>query len=481
MRAAVYTRISLDRTGEELGVTRQRDDCLALAGQRGWDVVADLDDNNVSAAGKVTRGGFEAVLSGIETGAYGAVIAWNLDRLTRNRRDTVRLIETGQRHGTIIALVRGSDYDLSTPGGRMTADILASVARNEIEVKGDRQRSAIQQRAKRGLPPTWGHRCFGFERDSMTVRPSEKAAVVDACAQILSGGSLNSVSRQWQAAGHELPTRRGDRWHPTSVRSILTNPRIAGFRTYHGEIVGRAKWPELVPEATWRGVVAVLTDDSRRQNRGVRTLLGSLLLCGGCGELMRGARNDSGTLTYRCRHSTTSRGHISRRRDHLDDYVTRLVIERLSQPDAADLLVDQNRPDVDMLRAQSQAARARLDEIAAMFGDGELTRGAYLTARAHAQERLTRAETAMADAGRLSVLGPLVAAEDVRAKWDGLDLDRQRAVIDALMTVTAHSPGRGRQPFNPDTVDVDRHENPRSDTRLSELGVVESDAVVRNS
>ena len=44
-----------------------------------------------------------------------------------------------------IALVRGSDIDMSTPAGRLSADILASVARHEIEQKADRQRRAVEQ------------------------------------------------------------------------------------------------------------------------------------------------------------------------------------------------------------------------------------------------------------------------------------------------------------------------------------------------
>ena len=61
--------------------------------------------------GPVSSGFWEAV----EDGSAQVVIAWALDRLTRNRRDTVRLIEACQRHGVTIALVRGSDMDMSTP------------------------------------------------------------------------------------------------------------------------------------------------------------------------------------------------------------------------------------------------------------------------------------------------------------------------------------------------------------------------------
>jgi hypothetical protein len=36
VRAAIYVRISYDRTGAGLGVTRQEDDCRELCQRKGW-------------------------------------------------------------------------------------------------------------------------------------------------------------------------------------------------------------------------------------------------------------------------------------------------------------------------------------------------------------------------------------------------------------------------------------------------------------
>ena len=54
VRAAIYCRISQDRAGAGLGVTRQQDDCRALCERRGWEVIDVYADNDVSAySGKV--------------------------------------------------------------------------------------------------------------------------------------------------------------------------------------------------------------------------------------------------------------------------------------------------------------------------------------------------------------------------------------------------------------------------------------------
>ena len=49
MRAAIYVRISQDRTGAGLGVERQADDCQQLCEAKSWKVVEVYVDNDVSA------------------------------------------------------------------------------------------------------------------------------------------------------------------------------------------------------------------------------------------------------------------------------------------------------------------------------------------------------------------------------------------------------------------------------------------------
>ena len=49
VRAAVYLRQSLDRTGEGLAVARQREDCLRLCAERGWQL-SDRGEGQVVAA-----------------------------------------------------------------------------------------------------------------------------------------------------------------------------------------------------------------------------------------------------------------------------------------------------------------------------------------------------------------------------------------------------------------------------------------------
>ena len=92
MRAAVYTRISQDATGQRAGVTRQLKDCEALADRLGWEVTHRYDDNDLSAYSDGTRPGFEAMLKALADSEFGAVICWHPDRLIRSMNDAERLV-----------------------------------------------------------------------------------------------------------------------------------------------------------------------------------------------------------------------------------------------------------------------------------------------------------------------------------------------------------------------------------------------------
>jgi site-specific DNA recombinase len=492
VKIGIYLRMSQDRTGEELGLARQREDCRALTQVRGWDAVREYPDNDVSAAGGKRRPRFEELLADVEAGVIEGVVAWSMDRLMRNSRDRIRLLELGKTRGLMVALVRGNDLNLSTPAGRLTADILGAVAQSEVEIKSDRQRRASAQAAAAGRR-VGGRRPFGFEPDGITLRPAEAAALRHGYDQILHGvpvaavaRSLNDaglhtpqLSRRWQHGPECLCPQPGDldsaeecpdrtkvsRWAGQTLRVTLQNPRYAGIRAVsrgtgrwkEWEHIAPAVWPAIVDEDVWRAVQGVLGDPARSSpGRNGQRLLTGTARCGVCGSTVQAggtsrAASDLGYYTYRCKASA---GHIARRGDVVDEYVSAVVVGRLSRPDAADLLLDHDRPDAGELQSRAQALRLRLDGLASLYSEGVLSAEGVRTESARLRESLATVEAAMADAGRAPVLAPLVTAEDVQVAWDELGTDRQRMVIDLLMEIRLQPPGRGKRAFDPATVEI---------------------------
>jgi len=462
VKAIIYVRISADRTGEAAGVQRQREDCEKLARSRGWDIVAEETDNDISAYSGKHRPGFEAVLKAVEAGEAQVLVGWALDRFQRNKRDELRLYELCQERGVLLSLVKGGDLDFTSAMGRYVADMLGSSARLEVEMKSDRQRRANDQAAKAGKW-TGGRRPFGYESDGVTVREDEAAAVRDGYVALLAGVPIAGIAREWNSRGLVTgQTRYGaahkgqpSPWTRSSVRDVLTNPRYMGKRAHKGEVVADAVWPALVEEGTWLAVQDVLKDPGRRRTapRSEAYLLSGLALCGVCGGgIHAGGSTRPGVRGYRCKDTT---GHVSRMAEPVDDYVSQVIVARLSRPDAVALLQADTGPDVEALRTQAMALRERLDGLALEFADGELTASQLRTATERIRAKLAEAEAALADSAKVDALGPLVLSGDVQAAWDALGTARRRAVVDMLVTVTIHPPGRGVRTFRPETVGIE--------------------------
>ena len=93
------------------------------------------------ATGKnMDRPGWVKLETAIHKGQVSAVVVWRIDRLGRTAKGLTALFDDlGTRKVNLVSLKDG--LDLSTPAGRLMANVLASVAQYETEVRGERVRA----------------------------------------------------------------------------------------------------------------------------------------------------------------------------------------------------------------------------------------------------------------------------------------------------------------------------------------------------
>lgn len=446
-RAVIYTRASLDRTGLRAAVDRQEEAGRGLCQARGWQVVEVVCDNSVSASTGRDRPGWQRVLALIEAHEVDVVVAWHVDRMMRTMVDLEQLIVLAERHGVGIATAVG-DIDLTTDAGRMVARILAAVARAEVERKAARQQAANAQRAARGAPSTGGARPFGYTRDHMSILPDEADAVRDGAQLALAGASMRSIARRWSAAGlvssRTTDTASKGGWSGRGVRGVLVNPRYAGIRVYRGAVVGTGTWPAILDEETHLALRAKLLDPSRtlgtvRSGRTASNLLTGIARCSVCAGTLS-ATSIRGTPRYTCRPS----GHIAAPRAALDEWVGALIVTRLAQPDALELLTPTGDVDVDAARVEAEALRRRLDVLAESFALGAITQAQLTTGTAKLRGLLEAAEATMAKTGAGTLLASVLGVADTAARWAGLPLEHRRGIVGALVDVEVDPVGPGR-------------------------------------
>jgi len=444
-RAAIYCRISKDKVGAGLGVERQQADCRALAERLGWLVVEVFTDNDLSAYSGKPRPRYRAMLQAIRAGRVDAVLAWHHDRLHRSPRELEEYIAACEPRSVPTHCVKAGPLDLTTANGRMTARITGAVARGEVEHMSER---ICSQKARATAAGEWtgGGRPFGYSRDGRELVCAEADAIKDGVRRVLAGESVYAITKSWQAS---VPPVRGGTWHTQTVRRVLTRPRNAGLAAHHGEVVGPGGWPAIITEDEHRAVCAVLKDPSRSTYSGVRSLkwVGSgLYRCGRCDADMRSAsavirRTGGIRRTYRCRLGT----HMSINAAEVDEFVTKTVCALLDKHGAG-LLPAHDRDATTELHAEANMLRARLDELADMLGDGELTRAQYARQRERIEGKLDVVTAALASQQTGSVLDGIATAEDPAVAFLAAPVARQRAIIDVLMTVTIERAKPGRLP-----------------------------------
>jgi DNA invertase Pin-like site-specific DNA recombinase len=442
--ACIYCRMSEDREGGGLGVDRQREDCEQLATQLGLTVVRVYTDNDLSAYSGKPRPGYQQMLDDLRNGLYGTVIAWHTDRLHRRPTELETYIDVCEPRGIATRTVQAGAIDLTTAAGRLMARQLGSMARYEVEHMIERQRRAREQKVQRG---EWsgGPRPYGWEADGVTPLREEIAVIREVTDAVLAGASIRALAADLNKRG--LFSSTGAHWDGSTLVRMLKRPRNAGILQHRGEEAGPSQWDAAIDEPTWRSLRGILDDPSRiPAASNVRKYLGSgLYLCGVCGEGLTSFSKGGGQpAKYKCRKNAC----IIRDLAALDAWVTSYLLRRLKEPDAAQLFAGREEDGVDVKAAQDElkAAREDLDELAAAFGSGEIDMQEWRVARAGARARKERAEAVLATAVRINPAAELIGAEDVEAKWAGLDLSRQRAALDWAMTVRVLPAKSGRQP-----------------------------------
>jgi site-specific DNA recombinase len=442
-RAAIYCRISRDKAGAGVKVEDQERDCRALAERLGLTVDDQLvfTDNDLTAhRGKKARPGYQALLAAIRAGRVGAVLCTHADRLHRSVKELETYIDTCGDIPTY--QVMAGPLDLATASGRRNARLAAVIAEGEVDQMIERMRAARLHKAGRG-EWTGNKRPFGYEADGVTVRPSEAAALAWAAGQVLAGTSLRAIAAELNTRG--VRTSSAGAWDSRTLGRVLLRARNAGLSVYRGEVVGKATWPPILDEATWRGVTAVLSDPARRANPGrpPRWLLVNLAHCGVCGALVISKARARPNLVY---YTCSAAAHLSRKAADVDAFVEAVVVERLSRPDARELLTpDQRGADPTALHLRDAALAARLRELGRLAGQGAIEPLQLVEATAEIRTQREEITAQLAASSRGSVLAGVADANDPAAAWAGLDLSRKRAIIDVLMSVVILPARRGRR------------------------------------
>lgn len=318
-RAVIYTRISLDlRDGA--GVERQEVECRQWVERQGYELVEVCSDNSISAFTGKTRPGFERAVELLTTGRADVLVAWHLDRVTRQMDDLQRLMSI---RGLLIDTVRGSPIDTGDASTVLGGQLLTVIAEFESSHKRERVLAAQAAKVRAGglLPRLWGY-------DGNTPTDEARVSIPALFDVFVRTHNIEAARARFHELAPDAPWSRG------AILSRLKQGAYAGIVEWQGAVLDvEPQWEALIDVPTFRRAQAILTSPRRRvthHERGVALALGTgLYVCGRCGETMIAggvvSTAEGRRPAYRCK----SNAHLNRDRADIDTAVVAMLLWRL--------------------------------------------------------------------------------------------------------------------------------------------------------
>lgn len=221
MKALAYTRVSTSMQVEGGHSLAAQAEAIRKYCELYELELVDLVADEGASAKTLDREGLQSVLTRLEEGEADMLVVYKLDRLTRSVADLGTLLDRYFKEGGFELASVVEKIDTTTSGGRLTLNILTSVAQWEREVISERISSAMQHMKREGKRT--GYIPFGMQlaEDGVHLMEHEKEQRVLKLIREKrkQGLSLRQIAT-W--LNLEQIANRGRLWSAMTVRSKLS-------------------------------------------------------------------------------------------------------------------------------------------------------------------------------------------------------------------------------------------------------------------
>jgi len=219
--AVGYVRVSTDEQARDgVSLEAQQARIRAYAEAKGLVLEGILSDQGYSGK-NLNRPGLQELLDRCKRGEVGAVVVLKLDRLTRQTRHLLSMVEDVFLAKEIELHSVSESLDTSTPHGRFVLTLFGGLAQMERELIAERTRAALAFKRENGQPTS--HAPLGFKangsRERMQPVPEELETVRHILTLWRCGSSYAAIARKLNAEGAR--TKRGGLWHHSTVSRIV--------------------------------------------------------------------------------------------------------------------------------------------------------------------------------------------------------------------------------------------------------------------
>ncbi|WP_394620926.1 recombinase family protein [Lentzea sp. JNUCC 0626] len=462
---SINIRLSKQAKEENLSKDGMLNDCIQLAARMNLRVIAVHIDDGTSGAIR-NRKGFTGWLDDAREGRCDHLLAWHVDRMTREGINVAGMIldtiegkdpETGKvvRQPVRLLDTQGLDSGGDETSFRIQFVIKAEIARAERERMRDRNRNANARARAAGRWPG-GPTPYGFKAVDnpegagkvLVHHDKEVCFIREAAARVLVkavGGTrkntLGTVVR-WAntSAGH--PPRRAKKWTRRALMGVLCGWPVRGYLT--GTVDGKlgpildetgrpVRIPEILTPDTSAAIRALAASQSTpKGGRQPSRLLSGLMRCLTCHSVMYVGNRKGRSHAYRCSTgggTADCSSQTSINADQTEAYVADYFLERWGTSlEYTRLAQVTGAAEVEAADAAVAAALIALSQDASLEN---------LAALKRAQERQKTAQ----DIPKTSQILVVPTGRTITEAWEAGSIDDRRELLETNFAEILVSPG----------------------------------------
>jgi site-specific DNA recombinase len=355
-----YVRVSTVRQGEKgTSLGEQRDAIAAFALRHDIRIVEWLEEQETAA--KQGRQEFSRLMRAVKRRRERGVIFHKIDRGARNLKDwndIQELIESG-----VDIYFAHESLDMTSRGGRLTADLLAVIASDYIRNLRDEVKKGLRGRLKQGIYPLRAPLGYLDRGSGQPKTPDPvRAPLIRQAFELYATGNYTLQTLALEMERRGLRAWKGQKLGTNRLSHILRRPFYVGLIKLKGEIYAGIHEP-IISKQVFDRVQKVLDRRlSARPERHVYTYT-KLIRCAGCSYNVVGERQ-KGHVYYRCHTRTCPTTGL--RESHIEEAISQtFALASLTKVEAGQImrLVDMNRVDaIKAMEACRQNCTLRLKQ-----------------------------------------------------------------------------------------------------------------------
>ena len=306
-KVAAYVRVSSGKEAMIHSLAAQAEYySTVISKENEWVFVGIYSDEAITGT-KGDRKGFQQMIEDCQGGKVDMIITKSISRFARN---TVTLLETVRSLKLMGVDVFFEEQNIHTMSadGELMLTILASYAQEESRSVSENMKWRIKKNFEEGMPWNGGMLGYRIKEGQYVVIPDEAVIVKRIYAEFQEGKGTNAIAQGLNEDG--IPTRFGERWHPSVVGEILRNYTYTGNlllqRTFvenhitKKNKINRGELPQYHVEEAHEAIIDIDTFNSVQAELERRTEkyghapkeqkrypFTGLLICGNCGKNYR--------------------------------------------------------------------------------------------------------------------------------------------------------------------------------------------------